>query len=33
MAKEMGHTFETREEGNVFVITITKSGEKPGKFF
>lgn len=28
MAKEMGHTFETREEGNVFVITITKSGEK-----
>ena len=28
MAKEMGHTFETREEGNIFVITITKSGEK-----
>lgn len=28
MAKEMGHTFVTREEGNVFVITITKSGEK-----
>lgn len=28
MAKEMGHTFETREEGNVFVITITKAGEK-----
>ena len=28
MAKEMGHTFETKEEGNVFVITITKSGEK-----
>ena len=28
MAKEMGHTFETKEEGNVFVITITKAGEK-----
>ena len=28
MAKEMGHTFETREEGNVFIITITKAGEK-----
>lgn len=28
MAKEMGHTFETKEEGNVFVITITKVGEK-----
>ena len=28
MAKEMGHTFVTREEGNVFVITITKAGEK-----
>ena len=28
VAKEMGHTFETREEGNVFVITITKAGEK-----
>lgn len=31
MAKEMGHTFETKEEGNVFVITITKSGEKQEK--
>lgn len=31
MAKEMGHTFETREEGNVFVITITKAGEKQEK--
>lgn len=28
MAKEMGHTFETKEEGNVFIITITKAGEK-----
>ena len=28
IAKEMGHTFETREEGNVFIITITKAGEK-----
>lgn len=28
MAKEMGHTFETREEGDIFVITITKAGEK-----
>lgn len=28
MAKEMGHTFETKEEGSVFVITITKAGEK-----
>lgn len=28
MAKEMGHSFETREEGNVFIITITKAGEK-----
>ena len=28
MAKAMGHTFETKEEGNVFVITITKAGEK-----
>ena len=28
MAKEMGHTFETKEEGNVFVITITKAWEK-----
>ena len=28
MAKEMGHTFETREEGKVFIITITKAGEK-----
>ena len=28
MAKEMGHTFETREEGNVFIITITKAEEK-----
>ena len=31
MAKEMGHTFETKEEGNVFVITITKAGEKQEK--
>ena len=31
MAKEMGHTFVTREEGNVFVITITKAGEKQEK--
>ena len=28
IAKEMRHTFETKEEGNVFVITITKAGEK-----
>lgn len=28
MAKEMGHTFETKEEGDVFIITITKAGEK-----
>lgn len=31
MAKEMGHTFETKEEGNAFVITITKAGEKQEK--
>lgn len=28
MAKEMGHIFETKQEGDVFVITITKAGEK-----
>lgn len=28
MAKEMGHVFETKQEGDVFVITITKAGEK-----
>lgn len=28
MAKEMGHIFETKQDGDVFVITITKAGEK-----
>lgn len=28
MAREMGHIFETKQEDNIFVITITKEGEK-----
>lgn len=28
MAKEMGHKSETKQEGDVFVITITKAGEE-----
>lgn len=28
MAKEMGHKFQTKKEGEIFVITITKEGEK-----
>lgn len=28
IAREMGHIFETKQEDNIFVITITKEGEK-----